>query len=258
MGMETVMVKYAMLFKLDVWLHHLLDLDGTLYDDLTPNVKVLQLGKYRLGEWMDIKPTETTKAAMAGLGWSFKVTSTGFLVVAAADSDDASKIAILPPENLVLEFEMVANKADFGQFSAFPLPGKINGQRAFYVFDSAATIIENATAYPTLALRPPAFSNVETYVPGTMVRNGNARFVAKVKTTGVATSNTNNWLPVTESLPYASASQLDSGEELSISPNAFGLVRIHCGSSFGNFNLLNGQNLLTKEFKIRLRNHLII
>lgn len=255
MGMDTISVKYAKLFKLDIFIHHYLDKNGLFFDSLPPATKLLQLGKYRLGDWMEITPTDATKRAMAGLGWNFKPTATGFLVSTATLPGNAARAAVPPSPNLVLEFEMVANRPDFGQFSAFPLPGKIAGKRARYLFDTSVTSSENAASFPTLALLPPAFSNAITYGPGEMVRSGNNRFVAKKKTQGVATSNNQNWLPVTEPFSFANSSQLISAEGLDIRPSAFGLIRIHCGGSVGNFSLFNGKDLASPNFNIRLRNH---
>jgi len=255
MGRETVTVKFAKLFKVEVWLHHLLDKDATLFDNLPDATKILQLGKYDLGKWMEITPTATTTTILKGLDWVFKPTATGFVVAANLAADNPTRPANPPNPNHVLEFEMVANNAGFGQFSAFPLPGKKEGERACYVFDNAATSSDNATAFPNLALRPPVFSQASTFDPGTIVRNGANRFVAKQKTTGVPTSNTANWAAIQEAVPYANTAQLATSESLKIRQGAFGLIRIHCAAGLGNFGLFNGQDFQNPNFIIRLRNN---
>ncbi len=230
-------------------LHYLLDAGNTLFDNLAAGVKVKKLGRYRIGQWMDIKPTSATEQAMGGLGWVFKPTTTGFLIATAASGPNNDRPATPPPATQKLEFELVANNAEFGQFSAFPLPGKLNGERALYIFDNSLATVP----FPDLTVPPLAYDNAVTYELGSIVTNGGSRFVAKGKTLGNAAVAGAHWAQITEPLPYANAAQITSRVGLPVRDGAFGLVRISCANGLGNFGLFNGQTLRSPTFKIRLR-----
>jgi hypothetical protein len=247
--METLTVKYGKLFQVEVLLHYLLDDGATLFDNLSDALKIRKLGRYRLARWMEVRPTEATKSAMKGHGWNFRQTPTGFLVATATTGPNNDRPALVPAPSLRLDFELVANSAGFAEFSALPLPGKLNGERAVYVFDNSLATVPS----PDLALPPPAFSNAAAYGPGDMVQSGGNRFVAKQKTQGNPAVAGPNWEAVTEPLPYANAAQLAPRNGLGLGDAAFALVRIHCAAGLGNFGLFNGQALRSPTFKIRLR-----
>jgi hypothetical protein len=251
--METLTLRYRKLFQVEVLLHYLLDTGNTLFDNLSSEEKLRKLGRYQIGQWMDIKPTPATKEAMNGLGWVFKPTQTGFLAVANAATPTSNQPKTPPPAGLKLDFELVANNAEFGSFSAFLLPGKIAGKRAFYLFDNAITNGSNAGAFPNLALAPPNYQNTTTYPAGSMVSQGGQRFMAKKTTLGNAPVVGEHWALVAEPTQYANGAHLHDGDGLALSDRAFGLVRIHCGGGLGNFGLFNGQNFQSPTFKIRLR-----
>lgn len=251
--METITVRYRKLFQVEVLLHHLLDQGEALFDDLSNEVKLRKLGRYQLGQWMEIKPTEATKLAMSGLGWTFKHSATGFLLAASASSPESNTPKVAPQADLKLDFEMVANNAGFAAFSAFPLPGNLNGNRAFYLFDNAATHGASADAYPALALAPPVYNNSSTYEAGSMVSSGGNRFVAKKKTKGNAPVAGAHWAGVPEAVRYANGAHLKARTSFPISENAFGIVRIHCSNGLGDFGLFDGSDFRSPIFKIRLR-----
>lgn len=248
------MIKYRKLFQVEVLLHHLLDEAGTLFDNLTASAKIRKLGRYDLRRWVDIQPTTATLEALRGHGWVFKITPTGFLIVASANvvSPVVSKPQNPPSENLVLDFEMVANDGSFGQFSAFPLPGKLSGQRAVYLFDNRDASIDGAS-FPDLALTPLTFSLTTEYQPGDIVRNAGKRFFAKTKNLGISTGNAARWQEITESLGYVNAAQLSPGDTLPVSAGAFGLIRVHFSNGLADFGLLENGNLKSPVFKIRLK-----
>lgn len=250
--METQIIRYRKLFQVEVLLHHLLDEGVVLFDDLSDAAKLRKLGRYQISQWMEFVPGDATAAAMAGLGWVFKPTSTGFLVVASADPETNSPMT-LPAPDLKLDFEMVLHKAGFSEFSAFPLPGKLEGKRALYVFDTAATNAGNAAAFPTIAMVPPGFSNSVVYEPGQIVRSGSNRFVSKQKTMGNATSSNEHWVRIGEGLPYANSAHLARRDDFPVSDRAFGLIRVDCAPNLGDFGLFQGSNLRSPVYKIRLR-----
>jgi hypothetical protein len=249
---ETIVIKYRKLFQVEVLLHHLLDEAGTLFDDLEPLAKVRKLGGYDLRQWMGIEPTTACREALAGQGWVFKTTPTGFLVVASANVDGPAKPANPPSETLVLDFEMAVNDGSFGKSVALPVPGKLDGQRAVYLFDNRDASIDGAS-FPDLALVPLTFSLTTEYQPGDIVRSAGKRFFAKTKNLGISTSDGTRWQEITENFGYANAAQLSAGGTLPVSAGAFGLIRLHFSSGLADFGLLDNGNLRSPVFKIRLK-----
>lgn len=251
--METISVKLMLLFKVDILLHRLLDTSNIMYDDLPDADKIKRLGQYDVRTWIDIVPNKATQKTLSGLGCTFKPTATGFLVTARAHPDNPTRPIVTPRADQMLEFEMKANNPGFGQFSAFPLPGKIDGQRAIYLFDNTVVNSDNPGAFPNLSLNPPVFSLTEDYGAGAIVSNGDNRFVAIRQSKGMATSNTTYWRPIPEAIPYANEAHLSVNESQEHSPDAFGLLRVHCGPAAGAFRLFDGQEFRSPVFNLRLR-----
>lgn len=252
--METIRIRYKKLFQVEILLHHLLDSKTQLFDNLNPADRLKKLGRYDLRHWMEIEPTVVCRTSLAGHGWVFKHSQTGFLVAASAEavSDTVFKPENAPKASLALDFEVKVNDPAFGSFSALPLPGKLGGGRAFYLFDNK-NAHDDGTAFPNLTVKPPLFSLSAEYLQADIVRNLGKRFQAKTKNLGVSTTDTTRWAEITESLDYANGAQKVIPDAVPASGNAFGVIRIHCPEGLGSFSLLNNGNLTSPVFKIRLK-----
>lgn len=252
--METIRIRYKKLFQVDILLHHLLDSKTQLFDNLTPAERQKKLDRYDLSQWVTIEPTASCRTSLAGLGWVFKLSRTGFAVAASVEAVSSS---VFKPKNapgaaLKLDFEVTVSDPAFTGFSALPVPGKLDGGSAFYLFDNK-NAHSDGTAFPSLAVKPPVFSLTTEYLQGEIVRNQSKRFQAKTKNLGVSTTDTARWAEITESLDYANGAQKIAPENVTASGDAFGLIRIHCQEGLSSFSLFNSGNLTNPVFKIRLK-----
>lgn len=114
----AVTIKYKSLFQLDI-LHHYFLSGGTSnleFSAMSDSQKAAQLKKYKLSDFLELRPDSNTKKIMRGLKQILVPTNTGIMITGSVNEDDEPNIEI--EEGTTWTFALVLKDPNFWNYTA--------------------------------------------------------------------------------------------------------------------------------------------
>ncbi len=141
----------------------------------------IRRNRYRLSQDLQIEPTEATQAVLAGLGWRFVPTLTGFVLAVPTKTVQQGASTVVKPKiepfpNTQLYFQVSARNRLFNNFTALPL--RKPDLPAIHYFTNRPEAVhftnpnDSNDTFFTLSLPHAAFDQTQNYEMGEVADHG--------------------------------------------------------------------------------------
>ncbi len=163
----SFVITYKPFFSVEILHHFLLDVGNENFESLSSGEKKAMLNKYDIDALLSVVPTEDSLVKLMGFRALFKRSGNGFKVAILMDGNGAGSPLVVPDENSVLNFLIVAKDPAFYTVSNIPfVPGKI-------LF--LTNYNQPASHFPNISSVPAVFDSV---LASEMAGDGNAETFA--------------------------------------------------------------------------------
>jgi hypothetical protein len=145
--MERASTPYSVLFEVRLLHHYWLDTGTQSFDSLSSDAQVSRLLDYDVQPILNVAPTPSTAALLAGLGCIFKATATGFIVAVAPArpiaADTVLSFVVSVADGEMFDYTALTWRTQ-GLYEAFN-PNDTSPDRIVYRYKESVPVLSNLT-----------------------------------------------------------------------------------------------------------------